>query len=371
MSFDSDEMPPAPRPALRSYGFAPGRLPPGPDNSMTDVPGVMVGHETLWSDQDIRTGVTAILPHPGNLYQEKVPAGLVVGNGFGKLAGATQLSELGEIETPVLLTNTLAVAAASQSVMSWTLAQPGNQAVISVNPVVGETNDGYLNDIRRLAISPERALQAILHAKSAPPAMGVVGAGTGLTAFGWKAGIGCSSRVAIVKERQFSLGCLVQANFGGDLFILGVPVGGSLQPPSLPAPVSDPRDPGSILIIIATDAPLSDRNLARLARRALFGLARTGASFANGSGDYAIAFSTAESVRRTPRRRSRLSRIEELPNDLLNPLFLAAAEATEEAILNALFTAQTVKGYLSRTSQALPLQETLALLRAAGSHNQK
>ncbi len=362
---------PAPRHRGRDLGIAVGILSPGPLNAITDVAGVHVGQVTLWEGDDIRTGVTAVLPHAGNLFQEKVPAGLAVGNGFGKLAGATQIAELGEIETPIVLTNTLAVPRAADALLDWTLAQPGNETVVSVNPVVGETNDGWLNDIRRRVVTPDHVLAALRGAQAGPVAEGCVGAGTGTVAFGWKGGIGTSSRRLPADLGGYTVGALVQSNFGGVLQIAGIPVGqilgqyylkGQLDDrpaanASNPQPVtrnSQPAD-GSIMIVLATDAPLSDRNLTRLARRAFAGLARTGAAMSNGSGDYALAFSTAEAVRRTPARRKAVALLPDLPNDLVSPLFLAAIEATEEAIYNSLLCAVTVTGYRGRTVEALPL----------------
>lgn len=340
----------------RAWGIAPGVLPPGPHNAITDVAGVRVGHVTLVEGDAVRTGVTAVLPHGGNLYQARAPAGLAVGNGFGKLMGATQLMELGELETPIVLTNTLAVPQAAEALIAWTLAQPGNEAVVSVNPVVGETNDGRLNDIRRRAVMPQHVLQAIETAAAGPVAEGCVGAGTGTVAFGWKGGIGTSSRRLPDKVGGFTVGALVQANFGGVLQMAGVPVGQRLGRYYLRDLVERGDADGSCMIVIATDAPLSDRNLTRLARRALAGLARTGAAFADGSGDYALAFATAESVQRTPARRSGPATVTELPNAQLSPLFLAASEATEEAIDNALCMATTMTGYRGATVEALPLE---------------
>ncbi len=368
---------PESRPRARDLGIAPGILPAGPLNAITDVAGVRVGHVTLWEGDDIRTGITAILPHGGNLFQEKVPAGLAVGNGFGKLAGATQIAELGEIETPVVLTNTLAVPRAADALLDWTLAQAGNAAVVSVNPVVGETNDSWLNDIRRRAVTPEHALAAIRGAQAGPVTEGCIGAGTGTVAFGWKGGIGTSSRRLPADLGGYTVGALVQSNFGGVLQVAGIPAGQLLGryylkdqlPQNQPATAAGHHDrilhsafriphssaDGSIMLILATDAPLSDRNLTRLARRAFAGLARTGAAMSNGSGDYALAFSTAEAVRRTPARRKAVAALPDLPNDLVSPLFLAAIEATEEAIYNSLFCAVTVTGYRGRTVEALPL----------------
>lgn len=358
------------RPGVRSLGIEPGILPTGLLNAITDVRDVRVGHLTLVEGERIRTGATAIVPHGGNPFQEKVPAGVVVGNGFGKLMGSTQISELGEIETPIVLTNTLAVPRAADAILDWTLALPGNEAVRSVNPVVGETNDGYLNDIRDRVLTPEAIRGAIERARGGPVEEGCVGAGTGTVAFGWKGGIGTSSRRLPQGLAGYTVGVLVQSNFGGVLQMGGVPVGTALgryygRDFLETAPSAEGID-GSIMMIVATDAPLSDRNLTRLARRALAGLARTGASMSNGSGDYVLAFSTAESVRRTPERRSGLATVAELPNDQLSPLFQAVIEATEEAILNSLCRATTMQGYRGRTVEALPLEQVVPLLRAAG-----
>ncbi|MEQ8252829.1 MAG: P1 family peptidase [Oceanibaculum nanhaiense] len=321
----------------RDLGIAPGTLPTGPLNAITDVAGVRVGHVTVSEGERIRTGVTAILPHDGNPFQDKVPAGLAVFNGFGKLAGTTQLVELGEIETPILLTNTLAVGRAIEAVNRWTLAQKGNERVASLNAVVGETNDSRLNDIRQPFPTVEQMLQAIESASDGPVAEGAVGAGAGTIAFGHKGGIGTSSRVLPKKQGGYTVGVLVQSNYGGDLRLDGKSVKDIKT-------LQDDVD-GSIMMILATDAPLSDRNLRRLAMRCHGGLARTGAALSNGSGDYAIAFSTAPEVRRTPERRAAASPILELPNDKVSPLFLAAIEATEEAILNSMLMAETVAGW--------------------------
>jgi D-aminopeptidase len=344
-----------PRTRARELGIAPGILPVGTWNAITDVHGVKVGHVTLIKGEDIRTGVTAILPHDGNLYQEKIPAGIVVGNGFGKLMGFTQVEELGEIETPIVLTNTLAVPRAAEATIDWTLSQTGNEEVRSVNPVVGETNDGILNNIRKMAVTKEHVRQAIDNASSGPVAEGCVGAGTGTICFGWKGGIGTSSRVLPDKLGGYIVGVLVQTNFGGVFQMAGIPVGKELGQQDLKAYLEDDSADGSIMIVIATDAPLSDRNLKRLAKRGLAGLARTGASMSNGSGDYVIAFSTSEAVRRTEERRSKVWAYPEVPNDLMLPLFQAAIEATEEAIYNSLCIAETMTGYQGRTISSLPL----------------
>lgn len=354
------------RARARELGITPGVLSPGSFNAITDVQGVLVGHVTVIEGDDIRTGATAILPHGGNLYQNKVPAGVVVGNGYGKLMGSTQIMELGEIETPIVLTNTLCVSRGADAIIDWMLSQPGNKGVYSVNAVVGETNDGWLNNIRARVLTLETIKKAIKTAKSGPVEEGTVGAGTGTTAFGWKGGIGTSSRVLPESSGSYTVGVLVQSNFGGILQILGVPVGQKLGQYYLKADLESTRSDGSIMIVVATDAPLSDRNLTRLARRALAGLARTGTSMDNGSGDYVLAFSTAESVRRTPERRQKVSTISELPNDKMSPLFQAAIEATEEAVYNSLFKATTVTGYKVTVSEALPLDKIIELMREYG-----
>ena len=346
-----------PRKRVREFGIFPGILPVGELNAITDVYGVKVGHVTLVEGNDVRTGVTAILPHAGNIFQDKIPAGIIVGNGFGKLMGSTQVEELGEIETPIILTNTLAVPRAAEAVIDWTLAQKGNEEVRSVNPVVGETNDGVLNNIRKLAVTKEHVIQAIDVTSSGLVEEGSVGAGTGTVCFGWKGGIGTSSRLLPEKLGGYTVGVLVQTNFGGILQINGMPVGQKLNQYYLQERLEDAEGAadGSIMIVLATDAPLSDRNLKRLAKRGLAGLARTGASMSNGSGDYVIAFSTAEEVSRTPERRGKVWPYPEVPNDLMSPLFQAAIEATEEAIYNSLCMAETMMGYRNRRINALPL----------------
>ncbi|MBJ7409020.1 MAG: P1 family peptidase [Phenylobacterium sp.] len=339
----------AERPSARDLGVAPGVFAPGPANAITDVAGVKVGQVTRIEGADVRTGVTAILPHGGNLFQDKVPAGVAVANGFGKLTGTTQILELGEIETPIVLTNTLSVWRAADALVTWTLGQPGNEQVRSVNVVVGETNDGYLNNIRKRAITAEDVLEALRSAKPGPVEQGAVGAGTGTMAFDWKGGIGSSSRVLPAALGGYTVGVLVQSNYGGTLAVDGDPVGRrsgryylhehAPAPGGAPPSVAD----GSIMIVIATDAPLSDRNLERLAKRSFAGLARTGSAFTNGSGDYAIAFSTADQVRRTPARRRATSTTADIPNDQLSPLFVAVADATEEAIYDSLLKARTIE----------------------------
>lgn len=343
-------------PRARDVGVAPGILPPGPLNAITDVAGVRVGHHTLSRGDDIRTGVTAILPHGGNLLRDKVPGAVVIGNAFGKLAGSTQVQELGEIETPIILTNTLSVAAGMEGVIRWTLAQPGNENGRSINALVGETNDGGLSDIRSLSITADMVVQAITGATDGPVAEGSVGAGHGTTCFGWKGGIGTSSR----RTGDYTVGVLVQTNYDGLLEILGVPVGQELAKAGIRA--DGPNDVGgSVMIVVATDAPLNPRTLERLGLRAILALGRTGSVMSNGSGDYVIAFSTAESVRRTPARRSGPTGIQDLPNSSMNGLFRATVEATEEAVYNSLFRATTVSGRSTR--RALPIEPTLEILR--------
>lgn len=355
------------RDRIRSLGVVPGILPTGPLNAITDVAGVRVGHLTLVEGEGIRTGVTAILPHGDNLFQSRVPAGLAVGNGFGKLTGVTQLVELGELETPLVLTNTLAVPRAADALITYTLGQPGNEAVRSVNPVVGECNDGWLNDIRARVVTQEHVLTAIAAAEAGPVAEGCVGAGTGVVAFGWKGGIGTSSRRLPDVLGGWTVGALVQANFGGVLQIDGMPVGRMLGQYYLKEQFDRGDANGSVIIVLATDAPLSDRNLTRLARRALAGLARTGAAMSDGSGDYALAFSTAETVRRAQRRETPVATVADLANEAMSPLFLAAIEATEEAIYNALSTATTSTGFQGRTVEALPLEVLAARIKTSAA----
>jgi D-aminopeptidase len=327
----------------RQLGITPGVLPTGPLNAITDVEGVLVGHATLISGDSIRTGATAILPHGGNLYQNKVPAAAFVFNGFGKSAGLSQVAELGEIETPIVLTNTLSVATGMEAILDWTLAQPGNEKVMTVNAVVGETNDGYLNDIRGRALTTAQIQQAIKSAHAGKVEEGAVGAGTGTVAFGWKGGIGTSSRRLPQLLGSWTVGVLVQTNFGGILTVDGRRIGEELGKYYLKAEVAGRSADGSIMVIVATDAPLSDRNLARLARRAVAGIARTGSSFSNGSGDYVIAFSTAADGIRTAQKRAGVAQYSELGNDAISPLFQAVAEATEEAIYNSMFMATTTR----------------------------
>lgn len=347
---------------LREHGISPGVMQPGKWNAINDVPGVRVGHVTLWSGDSVRTGVTAILPHAGNIFQEKVPAAIFTGNGFGKLAGVTQVQELGSMESPVILTNTLSVAAGIQGVLDHTLAQPGNEKVQSVNAVVGETNDGRLNDIRGRHVKPEHVFTAIQTAVAGPVPQGCVGAGTGTVCFGYKGGIGTSSRKLPATLGGYTVGVLVQANFGGVLQIEGVPVGEKLGNHYLRQQLKEKED-GSCMIVVATDAPIDARNLQRLARRAFMGLARTGGIAHHGSGDYVIAFSTDPASRIPHQPPGPVRQVPVLHDDHVSPLFLAAIEATEEAILNALFTAETTIGKGGVKVEALPVQQVLDLLK--------
>ncbi|WP_197500377.1 DmpA family aminopeptidase [Caballeronia udeis] len=346
-------LPLADRVRARDIGIQPGILSPGPLNAITDVPGIMVGHVTLSEGDATRTGVTAIVPHAGNLFQDKVPAGFALGNGFGKFAGSTQVEELGEIETPIVLTNTLSVAEGIAGAVEWTLGQPGNEQVVSVNAVIGETNDGFLNDIRGRHVTKQHVLQAIAAATSGPVPEGCVGAGTGTQAFGWKGGIGTSSRLLPRSLGGYAVGVLVQTNYGGILSINGAPVGKELGRYYLKNAVDDHGGDGSVVIVVATNAPLSDRNLSRMARRTFLGIARTGSSMANGSGDYAIAFSTAQSVRRTREQRTAVGTVEDLPNDAMSPLFQAVSEATEEAVYNAMLKAVSTTGFQGHRLDAI------------------
>jgi len=355
----------AQRARARDLGVKPGVFQPGKLNAITDVAGVRVGHATVIEGDSVRTGVTAILPHTGNLFNERVPAALHVGNGFGKITGVTQLRELGELETPILLTCTLCVWRAADAMVGYLLEQPGMANVRSMNPVVAETNDGTLNDIRARPIKPEHVRAALTSASTGPVAEGAVGAGTGTIAFGWKGGIGTSSRVLPATLGGWTVGVLVQTNFGGILQVLGAPVGKELGQYAFKREAESPGDrgDGSCVMIVATDAPLSDRNLERLAARAIMGLSRTGSSASNGSGDYVIAFSTNEKVRRAVTA-TRLS-TEELANEQMSGLFQGTVEATEEAIYNSLFMATTTKAN-GRTIEALPLDKVRAILAKYG-----
>ena len=351
----------------RDLGVAPGVFRPGPLNAITDVAGVRVGQVTVIEGDSVRTGVTAILPHGGNLYLDRVPAAIHVGNGFGKLLGVTQVGELGELESPVLLTCTLCVWRAADGLIGWMLEQPGMEGVRSINPVVGETNDGQLNAIRSRPITAGQVRQAIETATAGPVAEGSVGAGTGTVAFGWKGGIGTSSRVLPGSLGGWAVGVLVQSNFGGVLQVLGAPVGKELGRYAFQNAVKEGAGDGSIMMVVATDAPLSDRNLERIAARAIMGLARTGSSASNGSGDYVIAFSTAESVRRHagPGTAPGPRAVQDLPNDDMSALFQAVVEATEEAIYNSLFMATTVTSR-GGTVEAIPLERVRAILAKHG-----
>ena len=353
------------RPRAREIGVAPGVLPPGALNSITDVTGVLVGQVTVIEGDSVRTGITAILPHSGNLFLHRVPAAIVVGNGFGKLLGTTQVNELGEIETPILLTCTLCVWKAADAMVEWMLGQQGMQNVRSINPVVGETNDGYeLNiAIRSRPITAAHVRQALTSARSGPVEEGSVGAGTGTRAFDWKGGIGTSSRKVPASLGGWTVGVLVQTNFGGVLQIMGAPVGRELGRHKFSSAMREKGD-GSIMIVVATDAPLSDRNLKRLASRALMGLARTGSVASNGSGDYVISFSTAPEVRRT-RDAARLSTTEIGNTEELSALYEAVIESTEEAIYNSLFRATTMSGK-GGTVDAIPIDRLREILARYG-----
>jgi D-aminopeptidase len=352
------------RPRAREAGVIFGVLPTGPLNAITDVAGVKVGQVTIIEGANIRTGVTALLPHGGNLYQDKVPAGFSVGNAYGKFMGSTQVEELGEIETPIVLTNTLNVPEAAAGIIEWTLKQPGNEQVRSVNAVVGETNDGTLNDIRARRVRPADAVTAIEQAREGPVQEGAVGAGTGTIAFSWKGGIGTSSRKLPASLGGWTVGVLVQTNYGGVLSVASVPVGQALGQYMLKDELSKTSGDGSCIVVVATDAPLSDRNLKRLAHRGLLGIARTGSPMTNGSGEYAIAFSTNLDVRRTPERRAKPSPIVDMPNDQMSPLFEAAVEAAEEAAINSMFAATPMDGN-GRHIDALPVDEVVKLYKRA------
>jgi D-aminopeptidase len=375
--------PPNSRPRARDIGLKIGILQTGPLNAITDVPGVTVGHTTIVRGDNIRTGVTAILPHGGNMFQEKVPGAVYVGNGFGKLAGSTQVNELGEIETPIVLTSTLAVPKTADFLLDYMLALAGNENVQSINPLVAETNDGFLNDIRGRFITRDDLFNAIKNARSGAVEEGTVGAGTGTVAFGWKGGIGTSSRKLPASLGGFTLGVLVQTNFGGVLTIDGAPIGielgkyflkeaVSVQKPAQGRntqaeqnnPTANDNADGSIIIVIATDAPLDHRQLRRLAERSMAGLARTGSSMTNGSGDYAIAFSTAAENRVRANDALRTEKV--LGNDAMSPLFQAVIETTEVAIYNSLFRATTITGKDKRTVEALPLDAVRDILKKYG-----
>jgi D-aminopeptidase len=358
---------PAPRARAPDLGIRVGVLPPGSLDAITDVAGVAVGQTTIVRGDNIRTGVTAIVPHPGNLYRDKVPAAISVGNGYGKLNGVTQVDELGEIETPILLTSTVAVPRVADALISYMLGLPGNEDVLSINPVVGETNDGYLNDIRGRHITPEDVFAALQGARGGAVEEGAVGAGTGTIAFGWKGGIGTASRHLSAALGGYTVGVLVQTNFGGVLAIAGAPVGIELGQYYLREQAANPgqrrdRADGSCMIVVATDAPLDSRELKRLAARALLGMARTGSSASNGSGDYAIAFSTAPAVRIHIEDKALTRRTEAVATNAMSPLFEAAIEATEEAIYNSMLKAATTTGN-GHTIEALPVERVVEILK--------
>ena len=358
---------PVSRPRATDLGLKVGVLPAGPLDAITDVAGVAVGHTTIIRGDNIRTGVTAVVPHSGNLFREKVPAAIFSGNGFGKLTGVTQVEEMGNIETPILLTSTTSVPRVADALISYMLALPGNEDVLSINPVVGETNDGYLNDIRGRHIAPEDVVAAIKNAHGGPVEEGAVGAGTGTIAFGWKGGIGSASRRLPASLGAYTVGVLVQSNFGGVLTIGGAPVGQELgqyylRKETEEAAGAKNKPDGSCMMIVATDAPLDSRNLKRLAARAWLGLARTGGSASNGSGDYVIAFSTAGQVRIHSTDKALTQKVEVLTNDATSPLFEAAIEATEEAIYNSMFKALTTTGN-GHTIEALPIEKTVEILK--------
>jgi D-aminopeptidase len=365
------------RPRASDVGLKVGILPSGPLDAITDVAGVQVGQTTIVRADDIRTGVTAILPHSGNLYRDKVPGAIFVGNGFGKLTGSTQVDDLGDIETPVLLTSTTSVPRVADALISYMLALPGNEDVLSINPLVGETNDGYLSDIRGRHITPDDVFAAIKNASGGPVEEGAVGAGTGTVAFGWKGGIGTSSRRLPTNLGGYTVGILVQTNFGGVLTIAGAPVGrelgqyylrkelekaGKSTGNATGSGTSEDKIDGSCMIVVATDAPLDARNLKRLAARAMLGVARTGGSASNGSGDYAIAFSTALQVRIHANDKALTRSTEVMTNDAMSPLFQAVIEATEEAVYNSMFKATTMTGN-GHTVEALPIEKTVEILK--------
>ena len=347
---------------LRDYGIEIGVLKTGKLNAITDVEGVTVGHETIIEGDNVRTGVTAIIPHQGNVFQNKIPAAIYIGNGFGKLAGYSQVKELGNIETPIILTNTLSVAAATEGLISYTLNQEENKNVRSVNSVVGETNDSWLNDIQGRHVKEQHVLNAIANAKGGNLEEGNIGAGTGTICFGYKGGIGTSSRKLPESLGGYTVGVLVQTNFGGVLEINGVPIAKELQKYPYRDKILNDAD-GSCMIVIMTDAPLNTRNLERLAKRAMLGLAKTGGIASNGSGDYVIAVSTAKENLIPYQSDSMFNEKKEVRNDDMSPLFLATIESTEEAILNSLFAAKTLTGRDGHTIESLPIEKVLELMR--------
>jgi len=345
----------------REVGVEVGVMPPGPGNAITDIDGVKVGHRTIVRGDHVRTGVTAVVPHGGDVFADKVPAAIAVGNGFGKMAGYTQVAETGTIETPIVLTNTLSVGVAATAVVRYVLGLPGHERVCSVNPLVGETSDAYLNDIRGLHVTEDDVIAAIKTASSGPVAEGAVGAGTGTMVMGFKGGIGTSSRIiGAESDHSRTVGVLVQSNYGGILEVNGAPVGRELQPPKHEIDQSV-GDGNSCMIVIATDAPLCVRNLERLANRSLYALARTGSHMSNGSGDYAIVFSTGYRYRHFSTEPVEMPPL--LPNDAMTPLFRAVIEATEEAIYNSLLMAATVTGYRGHVGRAVPIDEVVAICR--------
>jgi len=354
----------------RDFGIEPGILKPGKWNAITDVEGVSVGHKTLIRGDSVRTGVTVIRPHPGNIFMEKVPAAVSVGNGFGKAIGFTQVRELGNLETPVALTNTLSVFTAAEALVDHTLSLPGNESVRSVNPVAGETNDGWLNDIRGRHVKKQHLLEALDNALEGPVEEGNVGAGTGTLCLGFKGGIGTSSRKVSKALGGYTVGVLVQTNFGGILTIQGAPVGEELKRHYLAQQTPHQVD-GSCMIVIATDAPLSARNLERLAKRSFLALGRVGSFMSNGSGDYAIAFSTHPECRIAYRPAQPVKSSPELGNESMSPLFLAVVEATEEAIYNSLFMAEDMTGQNGRMEGALPLERTLEIMDRYGARSKR
>lgn len=350
---------------LREHGVAIGVMQPGTVNAITDVAGVLVGHKTLVVGDDVRTGVTAVLPYRGNIFRDKVPAAVYVGNGFGKLAGSTQVDELGNIETPIILTNTLGVPTAADALIDYTFSFDANKDAGSVNPVVGETNDGYLNDIRGRHVTRLDVLEAITSATGGKVEQGNVGAGTGTVVFGFKGGIGTSSRKLPIGMGGYTVGVLVQTNFGGVLRVDGVPIGKALHKHYLSDELNDTPD-GSCMIVVATDAPLDARNLKRLAKRAMLGLAQTGGIASNGSGDYVIAFSTDQALREPHDSKRTTQQATVLRNDAMSPLFMATIEATEEAILNSMFHALSMTGRDGHKVDALPVEQVLRMMEQRG-----
>jgi D-aminopeptidase len=354
-----------PRPRARQAGVVTGILPPGPLDAITDVDGVRVGHATLIEGEAIRSGVTVVVPHAGNVFRAKVPAAVFVANGFGKMTGISQLRELGTLETPIALTSTLSVWRVADALAEWVLEQPGNADVGSVNPVVGECNDGYLSEIRTRPVGREQLRAALSAAAGGPVVEGSVGGGTGTRCLGWKGGIGTASRRLSATLGGWTVGVLVQSNFGGVLTVAGVPVGVELGRYAFKDAL-EPPERGSCMIVVATDAPLDARQLERLAARTPMGLARVGGYASNGSGDYAIAFTVAPDCRVEDGERG-VRTVPVLADDALSPLFLAVVEATEEAVLNSLFAATTVSGFAGHTVEALPLGRVLELLRRRGA----